>query len=84
MTGFGVGLSEEGAPADGGESGCAGAGGVEKGGLLAALQAKGLREGALDHAAFPKGKAVGEVGPLYSPESCEAGICGGSAVGGGA
>jgi hypothetical protein len=33
------------------------------------------------HAAFPKGKAVGEVGPLYSPESCEAGICGGSAVG---
>ena len=29
-------LSEEGATADGGESGCAGAGGVEKGGLLAA------------------------------------------------
>jgi hypothetical protein len=37
-----------------------------------------------EHAAFPKAKAVGEVGPPYSPESCEAGICGGSAVGGGA
>jgi hypothetical protein len=37
-----------------------------------------------DHAAFPKGKAVGEVGPPYSPDSCRAGICGGSAVGGGA
>jgi len=37
-----------------------------------------------DHAAFPKGKAVGEVRPLYSPESCGAGIGGGSAVGGGA
>jgi hypothetical protein len=36
-----------------------------------------------DHVAFPKAKAVGEVGPLYSPEFCEAGICGGSAVGGG-
>jgi len=34
-----------------------------------------------DHAAFPKGKAVGEGRPPYSPESCEAGICGGSAVG---
>jgi len=33
-----MGLSEEGAAADGGESGCAGAGGVEKGGLLAALR----------------------------------------------
>ena len=33
-----MGLSEEGATADGGESGCAGAGGVEKGGLLAALR----------------------------------------------
>jgi ATPase subunit of ABC transporter with duplicated ATPase domains len=31
--------------ADGGESGCAGAGGVGKGGLLAALQAEGLRRG---------------------------------------
>jgi hypothetical protein len=40
-----MGLSEEGATADGGESGCAGAGGVEKGGLLAALQAEGLRRG---------------------------------------
>jgi hypothetical protein len=34
-----------------------------------------------DHAAFPKGKAVGEGRPPYSPESCEAGICGGSVVG---
>ena len=34
-----------------------------------------------DHAAFHKGKAVGEVRPPYSPKSCEAGICGGSAVG---
>ena len=34
-----------------------------------------------DHAAFPKGKAVGGVGPPYAPESCGAGICGGSAVG---
>jgi hypothetical protein len=40
-----------------------------------------------DHAAFHKGKAVGEVRlrqvyqPPYSPESCEAGICGGSVVG---
>ena len=33
-----MGLSGEGATADGGESGCAGAGGVEKGGLLAALR----------------------------------------------
>jgi len=33
-----MGLSEEGATADGGESGCAGAGEVEKGGLLAALR----------------------------------------------
>jgi len=40
-----LGLSEEGATADGEESGCAGAGGVEKGGLLAALQAEGLRRG---------------------------------------
>ena len=34
-----------------------------------------------DHAAFPKGKAVGEGGLPYAPESCGAGICGGSAVG---
>jgi len=27
-----------------------------------------------DHAAFPKGKAVGEGGPPYAPESCGAGI----------
>jgi len=38
-------LSEEGTTANGGESGCAGAGGMEKGGLLAALQAEGLRRG---------------------------------------
>jgi len=40
-----MGLLEEGATADGGESGCAGAGGVEKEGLLAALQGEGLRRG---------------------------------------
>jgi len=34
-----------------------------------------------DHAAFPKGKAVGEGRPPYSPESCGAGIGRGSAVG---
>jgi len=38
-------VSEEGATADGGESRSAGAGGVEKGGLLAGLQAEGLRRG---------------------------------------
>ena len=76
-----LGLSKEGAPADGGESGCAGAGGVEKGGLLEALQAEGIKRGVRDHAAFPKGKAVGEVGLLYSPEACGAAIGGGSAVG---
>ena len=27
-----------------------------------------------DHAAFPKGKAVEEVGPPYAPESCGASI----------
>ena len=32
------------------------------------------------HAAFHKAKAVREGAP-YAPESCEAGICGGSAVG---
>jgi hypothetical protein len=40
-----MGLLEEGATADGGESGCAGAGGVEKRGLWAAMQAEGLRRG---------------------------------------
>jgi hypothetical protein len=34
-----------------------------------------------DHGAFHKGKAVGEGRPPYSPESCGAGIGGGSAVG---
>jgi hypothetical protein len=37
-----------------------------------------------DRAAFPKGKAAGEGGPPYAPESCGAGIGGGSAVGRGA
>ena len=37
-----------------------------------------------EHAVFHKGKAVGKGRPPYSPESCEAGICGGSAVGRGA
>jgi hypothetical protein len=58
----------------------------QKGGLLSALQAEGLRRGIWDHAAFPKGKAVGEVGleqvyqPPYSSESCGAGIGEGSVV----
>jgi hypothetical protein len=34
-----------------------------------------------DHAAFYKGKAAGERGAPYAPESYGAGICGGSAVG---
>jgi hypothetical protein len=38
-----VGPLEEGATAGGKESGSAGAGGVEKGGLSAALQAEGLK-----------------------------------------
>jgi len=38
-------LSEEGTTANGGESGSSGAGGMEKRGLLAALQAEGLRRG---------------------------------------
>jgi hypothetical protein len=33
------------------------------------------------HAAFPKGKAGGEGGLAYAPESCRAGICEDSAVG---
>ncbi len=50
---------------------------------------QGVEEGRVkgvvwDPAAFPKGKAVGEVGLLYSSDSCGAGICGGSAVGEGA
>jgi hypothetical protein len=40
-----MGLSEEGTTADGGESRAAGPRGVEKRGLLAALQAEGLRRG---------------------------------------
>ncbi len=40
-----LGLLEEGATADGGEGGCAGAGGVGKRGLWAALQAEGVRGG---------------------------------------
>jgi hypothetical protein len=64
------------AGAGGGDS--SGAQGVEGG------RVKGV---VWDHAAFHKAKAVGEVGlrrvyqPPYSPESCGAGICGGSAVG---
>ena len=40
-----LGLWGESAWASGGENGSSGAGGVEKGGLLAALQAEGLRRG---------------------------------------
>jgi len=66
-----MGLSEEGATADGGESGCAGAGGVEKGGLLAALQAEGLRR---RREAVPRRlKAEGKVSSLVAlyPSSFE-------------
>ena len=70
-----VGLGEAGA----GSGDSSGAQGVEGG-----------RGVVWDHAAFHKAKVVGEVGlrriyqPPYSPESCGAGIGGGSAVGGGA
>ena len=38
-----MGLSEEGAPADGGGSGCAGAGGVEKRGAIGSLAGGGAK-----------------------------------------
>jgi len=65
----------------------AGAGGGDSSG---AQDVEGGRGVVWDHAAFRKAKVVGEVGlrriyqPPYSPESCGAGICGGSAVGEGA
>ena len=64
--------------------------GVEIAQVLRAWKGRGVKGVVWDHAAFHKAKAVGEVGlrrvyqPPYSPESCGAGICGGSAVGGGA
>jgi hypothetical protein len=36
-----MGLAEEGTAADGGESGCAGVGGVEKGGAIGSPKARG-------------------------------------------
>ena len=42
---------------------------------------EGGRGVVLDHAAFHKGKAVGEGRPPYAPESCGAGIGGSSTVG---
>jgi len=83
---FGVGRGpDEGAAVVG--LGEAGAGGGDSSG---AQGVEGDRGVVWDHAAFHKAKAVGEVGlrrvyqPPYSPESCGAGICGGSAVGRGA
>ena len=64
--------------------------GVEIAQVLRAWKGTGVKGVVWDHAAFHKAKAVGEVGPRrvyqppYSPESCGAGICGGSAVGRGA
>jgi len=64
--------------------GKAGAGGGDSSG---AQSVEGGRGVVWDHAAFHKAKVVGEVGlrriyqPPYSPKSCGAGICGGSAVG---
>jgi hypothetical protein len=49
--------------------------------VLRAWKEAGVKGMIWDHAAFPKGKAVGEVGPPYAPESCGGDICGGSAVG---
>ena len=49
--------------------------------MLRAWKEAGVKGMIGDHAAFPKGKAVGEVGPPYAPESCGGDICGGSAVG---
>ena len=49
--------------------------------VLGAWKGAGVKCVVWDHAAFPKGKAVGEGRPPYSPESCEASICGGSVVG---
>jgi hypothetical protein len=49
--------------------------------VLGAWKGAGVKGVVWDHAAFPKGKAVEGVGPAYAPESCRAGICGGSAVG---
>ena len=64
--------------------GKAGAGGGDSSGAQGVEGGKGV---VWDHAAFHKAKVVGEVGlrrvyqPPYAPESCGAGIGGGSAVG---
>ena len=48
--------------------------------VLRAWKGAGVKGVVWEHAVFHKGKAVGEGRPPYSPESCEAGICGGSVV----
>ena len=48
--------------------------GVEIAQVLRAWKGAGVKGVVWDHAAFHKAKAVGEVGPPYSPESCGAGI----------
>jgi hypothetical protein len=61
--------------------------GVEIAQVLRAWKGAGVKGVVWDHAASHKGKAVGEVGlrrvyqSPYAPESCGAGICGGSAMG---
>jgi hypothetical protein len=49
--------------------------------VLGAWKGAGVKGVVWDHAVFHKGKAVREGRPPYSPESCGAGIGGGSAVG---
>jgi hypothetical protein len=49
--------------------------------VLGAWKGAGVKGVVWEHAVFHKGKAVGEGRPPYSPESCGAGIGGGSAVG---
>ena len=59
-----------------------GAGDRNSSGAQSVEGGKGEVKGVLwDPAAFHKGKAVGEGRPPYSPQSCGAGIGGGSAVG---
>jgi hypothetical protein len=60
---------------------------VEIAQVLTRWKGAGVKGVVWDHAAFHEAKVVGEVGlrriyqPLYSPESCGAGILGGWAVG---
>ena len=55
-------------------------GGQPQADLAGSQGVEGGRGVVWDHAPFHKAKAVGEGAP-YAPESCGAGVCGGSAVG---